>query len=129
MICVSIIYRVRIISIANISGGFMVFDTLSLLNAYQIFNDNSVMSDRCIYLYCHLNKAPTTPCVPDIILNHFTYLEEVEELPTDSIRHMYYGDRCDNMHSVKIEHSYQDLHLLAIHFSNGFPLISTIIIR
>ena len=34
MICVSIIYRVRIISIANISGGFMVSDTLYLLDAY-----------------------------------------------------------------------------------------------
>ena len=34
MICVSIIYRVRIISIANISGEFMVSDTLSLLDAY-----------------------------------------------------------------------------------------------
>ena len=34
IICVSIIYRVRIISIVNISGGFMVSDTLSLLNAY-----------------------------------------------------------------------------------------------
>ena len=49
MICVSNIYRVRIISIANISGGVMVSDTLSLLNTYQIVNDNSVMSDRYIY--------------------------------------------------------------------------------
>ena len=63
MICVSIIYRVRIISIANISGGFMVSDTLSLLNDYPIVNNNSVMSDRYLYLYCHLYKAPTTPCV------------------------------------------------------------------
>ena len=54
MICVSIIYRVRIISIANITGGFMVSDILSLLNAYQIVNDSSVMSDRYIYLYYHL---------------------------------------------------------------------------
>ena len=58
MICVSIIYRVRIISIANISGRFMVSDTLSLLNAYQKVNDNSGMSDRYVYLYCHLHKAP-----------------------------------------------------------------------
>ena len=34
MICDSIIYRVCIISIANISDGFMVSDTLSLLNVY-----------------------------------------------------------------------------------------------
>ena len=74
IICVSIIYRVRIISIANISGGFMVSDTLSLLNACNIDFDNSVMLDRCIYLYCHLYKAPTTPCAQDIILNHLVYL-------------------------------------------------------
>ena len=36
MIYVSIIYRVCIISIANISGELMVSDTLSLLNAYYI---------------------------------------------------------------------------------------------
>ena len=83
MMCVSIIYRVRIISIATISGGFMVSDTLSLLNAYQIVNDNSVIFDRYIYLYCHLHKAPTTPYAQDILLNHFAYLEFVEELPTD----------------------------------------------
>ena len=51
-----------------------------------------------IYLYCHLYKSPTTPCVQDIILNHFVYIEEVEELPTDSIRQVYYGD-----HSFIIE--------------------------
>ena len=86
MICVSIIYRVRTISIAKMSGGFMVSNTLSLLNAYQIVSDNSVMFNRNIYLYCHLYKAPTTPCDRDIILNHFAYLEVVEELPTDSNR-------------------------------------------
>ena len=74
MICASIIYCVRIISIANISGGFMVSDKLSLLNSYQIVNNNSVMSNRYIYLYCHLYKAHTTPCPQDIILNHFAYL-------------------------------------------------------
>ena len=47
---VSIIYCVRIIGIANISGEFMVSDTLSLLNAYQIINDNCVMSDKYIYM-------------------------------------------------------------------------------
>ena len=51
MICVIIIYRVHIISIANITGGFMVSDILSLLNAYQIVNDNSVMFDKYIYFY------------------------------------------------------------------------------
>ena len=92
IICVSIIYRVRIISIANISGGFMISDILSLLNAYQIVHDNSVISDRNVYLYCHLYKAPTTPCSQDIIINHFAYLEVVEELPTNSIRRIYYSD-------------------------------------
>ena len=93
MICISIIYRVRIISIANVSCGFMVFDTLYLLNTYQIVNDNSVVSDRYIYLYCHMYKAPITTCVQDIILNHFVYREVVEELPTYSNRQIYYGDR------------------------------------
>ena len=92
MICVSNIYRVRIISIANISGGFMVSVTLSLLNTYQIVNDDSFMSDRYIYLYFHLYKAPTTPCVQNIIFNHFIYIEVVEELPTYSNRQIYYGD-------------------------------------
>ena len=73
----------------------------SLLNAYPIVNDNSVMSDRYIYLYCHLYKAPKTLCVQDIILNHFAYFEVVEELPTYSIRQIYYGDRRDNAYSVK----------------------------
>ena len=63
-----------------------------------------LMSDRCIYLYCHLYKAPTTPCAQDIILNHFTYLEVVEELPTDSNRQIYYGDSRDNEYSAKIEY-------------------------
>ena len=71
MICVSIIYRVHIISIADISGRCMVYDTLSLLNAYQIANDNSVISDRYDYLYYHVYKAPITSCVQDIIFNHF----------------------------------------------------------
>ena len=75
MICVRIIYRVLIISIANTSDGSMVSNTLSLLNAYHIVNDNSVMSDRYIYLYCDLYKAPTTLCAQDIILNHFVYLK------------------------------------------------------
>ena len=104
MICVSIIYCVRIISIANISGGFMVSDTLSLINACQRVNDNSAISDRYIYLYCHLYKAPTTLCAQDIILNHFAYLEVVKGQLTDSIRQIYYSDRRDNAHSVKIEH-------------------------
>ena len=92
MICVSIIYRVRIISIANISGGFMVADTLSLLNTYQKVNNISFMSDRYTYLCFHLYQAPTTSCFQDIIFNHFSYLEEVEELPTGSILQFYYGD-------------------------------------
>ena len=104
MICVSIIYCVRIISIANMSGGFKVSDTLSLLNAYQIVNDNSVMFDRYIHLYCHFYKAPTTPCAQDILLDHFVYLEVVEEVPTDSNRQIYYGDSRDNDHSVKMEY-------------------------
>ena len=104
MICVSIIYCVCIFSIANISGGFKVSDTLSVLNDCQIANDNSVMFDRCIYFYCHLYKAPTTPCVQDILLNHFAYLEVVEELPTDSNRQIYYGDSRDNEYSAKIEY-------------------------
>ena len=61
MICVSIISRVRIISITNIYCVFMVSDSLSLLNTYQIVNDNSVMSNMYIYLYCRLYKALTTP--------------------------------------------------------------------
>ena len=104
MICVSIIYRVRIISISNTSGGFMVSDTLSLLNAYQIVNDNSVMSDRYTYLCCHLYKALTTQCAQDIILNHFAYLEVVKGQLTDSIRQIYYSDRRDNAHSGKKYH-------------------------
>ena len=82
----------------------MVFDTLSLLNINQRVNDNSVMSDRYIYLYCHLYKAPTTLCTQDITLNHFAYLEVVKELPTNSIRRIYYGDRRDNARSVKFYH-------------------------
>ena len=62
------------------------------------------MSDRCIYLYCHFYKSPTTPCAQDIILNHFTYLEVVDELPTYSNRQIYNGDRRDNDHSVKVEY-------------------------
>ena len=50
-------------------------------------------------------KAPTTPCVQDIILIHFAYLEVVEELATGSNRQIYYGDSRDNEHSVKIEYS------------------------
>ena len=57
-----------------------------------------------IYVYCRLYKAPTVPCDQDIMLNHFTYLEVVEELPTDSNRQIYYGDSRDNEHSVKIEY-------------------------
>ena len=62
------------------------------------------MFDRYICLYCHLHKAPTTPCAQGTILNHVAYLEVVEELPTDSNRQIYYGDSRDNEHSVKIEY-------------------------
>ena len=82
----------------------MVSNTLSLLNVYQIVDDNSVKSDRYIFLYFHLYKVPITPFAQDTILNHFAYLEVVEDLPTDSNRQNYYGDRRDNEHSVKIEY-------------------------
>ena len=82
----------------------MVADTLSLLNTYQKVNNISFMSDRYTYLCFHLYQAPTTSCFQDIIFNHFSYLEEVEELPTDSIRQIYYGGYRDNAHSIKIEH-------------------------
>ena len=62
------------------------------------------MSDRYVYLYYHLYKTPTAPCTQDIILIHFVYLEVVEELPTDSIRQIYYGNRRDNVRFVKIDH-------------------------
>ena len=104
MICVSIIYRVRIVSITNISGRFMVSDTLSLLNVYQIVNNNNGMSYRYIYLYCPFYKALTTPCAQDIILNHFSHLDVVEELPIDSNRQIYYGDSRDSAYSVKNEY-------------------------
>ena len=104
MICVSIIHRVRIISIANISGAFMISDILSLLKTYQIVNDNSVMSDKYIYLYCHLYKVPTAPCAQDITLNHFAYLEVIKKLPTDSICQIYYGYRRKIAHCVKIKY-------------------------
>ena len=78
MICVIIIHCVRIISIANILGGFIISDILSLLKTNQIVNDNSVMSDRYIYLYCHLYKVPIVPCAQDITLNHFAYLEVIK---------------------------------------------------
>ena len=51
-----------------------------------------------------MHKAPTTPYAQDILLNHFAYLEFVEELPTGSNRQIYYGDSRDNYHSVKIEY-------------------------
>ena len=85
MICVSIIYRVRIISTANISGRFIVSDTLSPLNAYQIVNDISVMSDRYIYI-----------CI--------VVCTNLPQLCALTIRQIYYGDHRDNTHSVKIEH-------------------------
>ena len=49
-------------------------------------------------------KDPTTPYVQDIILNHFAYLEVIEELPTHSNRQIYYRDSRDNEHSAKIEY-------------------------
>ena len=49
-------------------------------------------------------KAPTTPCAQDIILNHFSYLEIVEDLLTDSNRQIYYGDSRDNEHPVKMKY-------------------------
>ena len=49
-------------------------------------------------------KSPTTPCAQDILLNHFAYLEVVEELPTYSNRQIYYGDSRDNDHSEKMEY-------------------------
>ena len=104
MICVSIIYHVRIISIANISCGFMVSDTLSLVNAYNIGYENSGMSDMYIYVYFHLYRHPFTPCTHRIVLNHFAYFEFSEELPTNYIRQIYYCDRRDNARSRKIGH-------------------------
>ena len=79
----------------------MVSDTLSFLNAYQKVNDNSVMSDMYMYLYHHLYKCPTTSYTQDIILNHFAYLEVVEELPIDSFCQIYHDDHRDNARSGK----------------------------
>ena len=49
-------------------------------------------------------QSSTTPCVHDIMLNHFVCLEVVEELPTDSIHQIYYRDCRDNARYVKIDY-------------------------
>ena len=54
-------------------------------------------------IYLYIVKVLTSSCARDSILTHFAYLDVVEELPTDSIRQIYYGDSRDNAHSVKIE--------------------------
>ena len=117
VICVSIIYRVRIISIANISGGFMISDTLFLRNDYQIVNDNSVMSDRYIYLYCHLYNASITLCTHDIILNHFVYLQVIEESykPTLFVKFIIVIVVIMNVQENLVI-LYQFLHFLMTHF-------------
>ena len=51
MICVSIIYSVRIISIAYMKGGSMIYDTVRSLNAYHIQINSITTSDRNVYLY------------------------------------------------------------------------------
>ena len=117
MIYVRITYRVRIISIANVLGGFMVSDTLSLLNTYQIVNDNSVMSDRYIYLYCHLYNASITLCTHDIILNHFVYLQVIEECykPTLFVKFIIVIVVIMNVQENLVI-LYQFLHFLMTHF-------------
>ena len=68
-------------------------------------------------------------CTENIILNRFVYLEAVEELPTDTIRQIYYGDRRNharsekNGHPILVDdtffswfHLYQYRHHQIIHF-------------
>ena len=65
MICVSIIYSVRIINIANIKDGFMLSDSIETFKAYQISHEFINTSDRIFYLYSHIHKTPTVPGLQD----------------------------------------------------------------
>ena len=58
-ICVNIIYSINLISISNMRCG--ISDTLRSPNTYEITSIISFHSDRRIYLYSHIYKAPTTP--------------------------------------------------------------------
>ena len=92
MICVSIIYSVRIISIAYMKGGFMIYDTVRSLNAYHIQINSITTSDRNVYLYWHTYKLPTIPSSRDIHLNRFVYLQYIYHLPNNYRHHIYSSD-------------------------------------
>lgn len=99
---VSILYSVRIVTIC---------DTLPHLPAYHILS-NSDFSDRNIYLYYHVYKSPTTPCIEDIRLNHFAYLDLIEyldECPTTCNREINYSDHRRN--TIYLYFIIQHLHL------------------
>ena len=81
MICVSIIYRVRIISTANIQGRFIVSDKLSPLNAYQIVNDISVMSDRYIYIFVLSSVQSSHNSVPSLSVKFITVIIVITHTP------------------------------------------------
>ena len=84
MVSTSIIYGVRIISIANMKGGFMISGILQSIDTYQISNDIICSSDRNIVLYCHMYQVPTTLSSRDICFNHFTYLHNISHLAIGS---------------------------------------------
>ena len=103
MICVSIIYSVRIINIANKEGRFIMSDRLQSLNAYQIPHDILTISDRNMYLYCHTHKALIALSSQNIRLNQFPYLQYICRLATSSPRHIYSGDH-PNHNTIIIDH-------------------------
>ena len=73
-------------------GGFMILDSLESFKAYQISHESINISDRIVYSYSHIIKAPTIPGSQDQFLNHFAYLQRVPVLPSNFLRQIYYGD-------------------------------------
>ena len=78
LVCVSVIYGVRI-------------------------NSRSNRFDRNINLCCHLYKEPTKPSSQSISLNHFAYLHVISHLAIDSCHQIYSGDHY-NPNNITIDH-------------------------
>ena len=98
----ALFYGVRIISITNMKGGFIISDTLQSIDAYQIPNNIIRSSDRnIIFILSYLQSSHHT-VFRAICLNHSAYIYGISHLAVGSRRQIYSNDH-HNPNNITID--------------------------
>ena len=125
VVCAIIIYRVRIISIDNMKGGFIISNTLQLIDACQISDDVILNSDKNMCVYCYMHKAPITLSVQVIWINYVAYIYSISHLAIGSRHQIYYSNR--HNHNIVTINQFLSSHDYVNNCTNVSSLYSQII--